>query len=103
MNRELLILLYKINVRGLSRAKVAEIFQEARFALNIDDEEIAKKYIVKQIFIPVQDGDSDVQVIFPVAAAPRIDELSKELIEKGIENGTLSDDEFWTNILNTVI
>lgn len=55
------------------------------------------------LVIPIQDGDCDVQVIFPVAAAPHIDEFSKELIKKGIENGTLSDDEFWTNILNNAV
>lgn len=89
--RELLIIVYKISVAGLTRAQAEDYLHRTyeTFALR-DDEELKENYIIREIFIPLADGDgqTSVEVIYPKPVyniSPTIDDLVDEISAR-IEN-----------------
>lgn len=67
MNKELLIILYKLNVEGMSRDSVEEYFSNFidEYSLK-NDIELKDKYIIREIYLPVEGQSSNVKVIYPV-------------------------------------
>ena len=88
MKKELLIIVYKINIAGLTSAQAAQHLHSTvdTFSLR-NDEELKDDYIIREIFLPLRDGegDSDVKIIYPMpryAISPEINELVSEISNK---------------------
>ena len=68
MKKELLIMVYKINVSGLTRYQSEEIIQNYIINTNISsDEELKENYIIREPYLPIQIGDSNIEIIYPIA------------------------------------
>lgn len=96
MKKELIIIVYKINVQGLTRHQSEQHIQQIihDFTLNFD-EELKDDYIIREIYLPIHNNEtSDVKVIYPISPkiseityiqSPEINELVSE-ISKAIKN-----------------
>lgn len=63
--KELIIMVFKIDVQGLTRQRAEEQLWHLMKEYSFDDEELKKDYIVKQIWLLTQ-GVTDVKVIYPI-------------------------------------
>lgn len=81
--KELIILVYKINIKNMTRQMANETMSELMKNVSLsNDEELKNNYIIKELFLPIHDGDSDVKVIYPVpqyTTSPEINELVTEI------------------------
>lgn len=78
--KQLIIIVYKINVEGLTRSNVQEHIENlSKFNSLKNDEELMNDYLIKEIWLPITDSDSDVKVIYPVS-------LDKEQLENLIND-----------------
>lgn len=103
--RELLIIVYKISVAGLTRAQAEDYLHRTyeTFALR-DDEELKENYIIREIFIPLADGDgqTNVEVIYPKSVyniSPTIDDLVEEISARIEDNPDTIFKQQWQKLL----
>lgn len=79
--KQLLIIVYKINVGGLTRQQAEQSMKALidEYMLS-SDIELKDNYIIKEIWLPVQNSESDVKVIYPISEPSPNNDLV-ELIE----------------------
>lgn len=67
MKKELIIIVYKINVAGLTRQQVDLYLLdlETKYNMSNDTELMANNYIIREIWIPITEGLTEVKVIYP--------------------------------------
>lgn len=88
MKKELLIIVYKINVAGFTRQHAEEFINGIYEAYSLkEDEELKENYIIREIFLPLHDGggETDVKIIYPKPiynTSPTIDDLVSEITNK---------------------
>lgn len=88
MKKELLIIMYKISVAGMSRQHAEEFISGIYEAFSLrNDEELKESYIIREIFIPLYDGggETNVEIIYPKPIyniSPTIDDLVTEISNK---------------------
>ena len=80
--KELIIIVYKIFVGNCSRQEVEQIMLDAVEKLTMKkDSDLTDNYIIKEIWLPILEGNSDVKVIYPIPASTKTIELD-ELIQE---------------------
>jgi hypothetical protein len=64
--KELIIIIFKINVQGLSSQRAKEVIYDmmTRYSFK-DDEELKERYMIRSIFMPTVTESSDVKVVYP--------------------------------------
>jgi hypothetical protein len=68
IKKELLIIVYKINVSGLTRQNTEEMMQNCIESGNLSsDEELKENYTIRELYLPIHIGDSNIEVIYPIA------------------------------------
>lgn len=78
--KQLIIIVYKINVDGLSRSSVQDYLSDLhKFNSLKNDEELMVDYIIREIWLTITESPSDVKVIYPVS-------LDKEQLENLIND-----------------
>jgi hypothetical protein len=94
MPKQLIIIVYKINVAGLSRDNAVQYLESIvkNYSLR-DDEELKDDYIIREVFLPLREGDgkSDVKIIYPIpkyTTSPEINDLVEEISNKIKEDPT---------------
>jgi hypothetical protein len=101
MAKELLILVYKINIQGLSRQvaqqQLHELMQNYCFS---KDEDIKENYIIKEIWLPITEGQSDVKVVYPT---PQYSIELEELVKSVSENMKKYPDSELVNNWNKIL
>lgn len=86
MKKELLIIVYKINVGGLSRQQAEEqVYGLMESYKMSDDPELTEDYIIKEIWLPIIEGQTDVKIIYPIPQYTQSIEL-EELVKSVSEN-----------------
>lgn len=84
--KELIIILYKIDIGGLTQQQAEQYLTSAVKAFSLkEDEELKDNYIIREIFLPVMKGETDVKVIYPIpryTTSPEINELVAEISNK---------------------
>jgi len=106
--KELLIIVYKIPIAGLTRQQAEEqIYQLMENYKMSDDPELIDDYIIKEIWLPTQDIGPDVKVIYPIPHTQNIksielENLIEELSTRINENpeGTFS--KMWERLLREI-
>ena len=93
MKKELIIIVYKFNVDGLTRQQSEQQINQFVSEFNLsNDEELKENYIIREIFLPVNNGDiTDVKIIYPIpryTTSPEINELVSEISNKIKEDPT---------------
>ena len=82
MKKELLIIVYKINVQGLSHRQAQQQLHVFMQHYNLsNDEELKEKYTIREIYLPIMEGQTDVKIIYPMTPSDEIIELEK-LVKK---------------------
>jgi hypothetical protein len=67
MEKQLIIIVYKINIDGLSKALVVQhIAQLHQLNSLINDEELKENFLIREIWLPVT-TETDVKVIYPLS------------------------------------
>ncbi|MCK9415223.1 hypothetical protein M0Q97_01030 [Candidatus Dojkabacteria bacterium] len=67
MEKQLIIIVYKINIDGLSKALVEQhIAQLHQLNSLINDEELKENFLIREIWLPVT-TETDVKVIYPLS------------------------------------
>jgi len=93
--KNLIIIVYKINVESLDRQQAEQYLHDIMKAYNFSqDEELKENYIIREIYLPVEGESTDVKIIYPIpryTTSPEINELVSEISDKIKEN---SDSEF---------
>ena len=80
--KELLIIVYKINVQGLSHRQAQQQLHVFMQHYNLsNDEELKEKYTIREIYLPITEGQTDVKIIYPMTPSDEIIELEK-LVKK---------------------
>lgn len=85
--KELIIIVYKINVGGINRSQAEEYMSAlvATYSLKDDLELQANDYLIREVWIPI-DGETDVKVIYPVTQnytfTPVVNDLIEEISDK---------------------
>lgn len=101
MKKELLIIVYKINIAGLSPQSADSLISNfiENCKLRFDDE-LKEDYIIREIYIPIQNGDTDVQIIYPLALSGDSYKLIKDINNK-IENDMIDEETkiYWKKLL----
>lgn len=103
MKKELIILVIKINVGGASRQEVDKMFSD--FIVNYslkNDEELNEHYIVREYYIPIHEGLTDIKVIYPVpeyVTSPEINRLVEEVALKIKEDPTNELKHHWEKLV----
>jgi len=86
MNKQLIIMVYRINIDGMSRSQASEQIGSLLSLYKLsDDEELKNDYIIREIWLPVTNGNSDVKIIYPVpryTTSPEINELADEISKR---------------------
>ena len=78
--KELIIIVYKINVEGLSRQRIEAEFHKFQTLYNLsDDLHLKNDYSIREIWMPVYKEESDVKVIYPIL--PKLDNDLSKLIK----------------------
>ena len=104
MKKQLLIIVYKVNVTGLTRQHVEEYIEHFvnTFSLR-HDEELKDDYIIREMFLPLREGDgeSEIKVIYPQPnyISPEINKLVSEITEKIKEDPTNTLKNQWTRLV----
>ena len=85
--KELIIIVYKINFGGYTTQQAEESMRQLIDAYNLrDDLEIKENYIIREIWLPIVDGETDVKVIYPITQSysftPEINDLVAEISDK---------------------
>jgi len=97
MKKELIIMVFKIDVEGLTRQEAEQHTSHLIKLYNFDDEELKNNYIIKQIWLPIR-GESDVKIIYPDIRFD--DKLIKEIEDAISEHPDSPITERLTEILN---
>lgn len=85
--KELIIIVYKINVGGYSRQQSEDYMSALVAAYNLKDDLELKdnNYLIREIWLPT-DNETDVKVIYPViqnyAFTPVVNDLIEEISDK---------------------
>lgn len=87
MNKQLIIIVYKICVSGLTRQQMENHMKSIYDTFSLrDDIELKDNYIIREIFIPVSEGcgETDVKIIYPQPTyiSPEINKLVDEITLK---------------------
>lgn len=92
MNKELIIILYKINIAGYSSLHTEEFINIFINSCSLrNDEELKENYTIREIFLPIKNGESDVHVIYPVTSTSNyINDLVNNINQK-IKDENVSD------------
>jgi hypothetical protein len=84
--KELIIIVYKINVNGQSAQRAEQnmhsIMENYSFT---NDEELKKDYTIREIYLPTEHEPTDVKIIYPVpryVTSPEINDLVEEISNK---------------------
>jgi hypothetical protein len=82
MDKELIIIVYKINVDGEAPKSVDRMLKDIanKYFLS-QDVELKENYIIREILLPVTKTSSDVKIIYPIPNCVKSAELD-ELIEQ---------------------
>jgi hypothetical protein len=100
--KQLLIIIYKLQVAGLTRDQVDDYFGSFQKAYSLrEDEELKENYIIREVFLPLSDGRSDIKVIYPQPnyISPEINKLVNEITEKIKEDPTNTLSIQWTRLV----
>jgi hypothetical protein len=89
--KQLIIIVYKINVDGLSRSRVDEQIDILNHSYSLTkDEELKNDYIIREIWLPITESPSDVKVIYPVT----LDNEQLEDLINDLKVGLINDRSF---------
>jgi hypothetical protein len=87
--KELIIIVYKISVAGLTRQQAEQSMSQiiAQYNLTEDLELKANNYLIREIWLPLGDGgETDVKVIYPITQnysfTPEVNDLVAEISDK---------------------
>ena len=98
--KELIIIVYKINVDGTSSDNVAEYKQKLSENGLSNDEELKNDYSIRE-FIPVIDQPTDIKVIYPINNSIETSEIIQEISKMVEENDTNFKKE-WLQLLRNI-
>ena len=88
--KELIIIVYKIDVDKLSRSMVEQMMDNLRATYHLsDDEELKENYHIREIYLP--SDETDVKIIYPIpkyTISPEINDLVAEITNKIKEDPT---------------
>ena len=102
--KELIIIVYKINFGGYTTQQAEESMRQLIDAYNLrDDLEIKENYIIREIWLPIVDGETDVKVIYPITQSysftPEINDLVEEISNKIKEDPTNTLSQHWKRLI----
>jgi len=100
--KELIIIVYKINVEGQNRSTVEQMISNLHSAYSLtDDNELKENYIIREMWLPVEQ-QSDIQVIYPVpryTTSPEINDLVEEISNRIKEDPTNTLSQHWKKLV----
>jgi hypothetical protein len=106
MKKELIIIVYKIKVAGLTRQMAEQQIHQLMLSYKLeDDEELKDDYIVREIWLPIQDGESDVKIIYPIpryTTSPELNDLVQEITEKIKKDPTNALKQQWERLVREI-
>ena len=84
MNKKLIIIVYKIVVGCLTaqqgKEQLSHLMQTYCFE---KDEELKENYYIREIWLPIKEGNSDVKVIYPINSnSPDLINLAEEVSKR---------------------
>ena len=82
MKKELIIIVFKLNVKGCSNSEINQILTENKIKNSLTkDKDIKEHYIIKEFWLPIIEGTSDIKVIYPVPEYFTSQEINKLIVE----------------------
>lgn len=106
MKKELIILLYRIDVGGLTRQQAEQQLGALMDEYSLrDDEELKEHYIIREVWLPINinggGGDSDVKVIYPIAVQQpsQLCDLIDEISARINDNPDSTLNQHWEKII----
>ena len=101
MKKELIIIVYKINIKNLDKADASEYMYKLSEQGLSHDEELKNDYSIREIFIPIVDNPTDIKVIYPINNSVETSELIEE-ISKIVEENDTGFKEEWKRLLRNI-
>jgi len=103
MKKELIIIVYRINVDGFSRQQAEQSIQSVmeEYSLSMD-EELKENYIIRDIFLPIRDGETDVKIIYPIGVKKDWNAEIKDINDRVKESGDDTSVRVWNKILREI-
>jgi len=89
--KELIIIVYKVNISGFSRQQAQDYMKELMDFYNLkDDIELkSNNYLIREIWLPLGDNDggqTDVKIIYPItqsyAFSPEVNDLVVDISDR---------------------
>jgi hypothetical protein len=104
MKKQLLIIVYKIDVQGSSKQQAEQIMAQLRDAYRLsEDIELKDDYIIREIWLPSY--ETDVKVIYPIpryTTSPELNNLVTEITERIRENPDSMFKTQWDRIVREI-
>jgi len=106
MKKELIIIVYRITVNGLTRQQAQQSIHDLMTTYKLtDDPELKDDYIIREIWLPVMEGQSEVKVIYPISrytTSPELNDLVKEVSNNIKNDPTNSFKKEWDRIVRDI-
>jgi hypothetical protein len=107
MKKKLIILLYRIDVGGLTRQQAEQQLGALMDEYSLrDDNELKEHYIIREIWLPINingsGGGSDVNVIYPITVqqtSPQLNDLIDEISARIKDHPDSTLNHHWTKII----
>ena len=107
--KQLLIIVYKINVRGLSHQRVEDSMKNMIENMSLtQDKELKENYHIREIWLPCTDDETDVKVIYPIKndhdcqSKSELDHIYKKIYEYIEENPDSEASKEMKKIIRTI-
>lgn len=103
MKKELIIIVYKFNIAGLTRQQAEQqTYEMMKEYCMSGDEDLKENYIIKEIWLPITEGQTDVKIIYPIPQYTQNIEL-EELVKNVSENMKKYPDTGLVNDWNKIV
>lgn len=101
MKKELIILLYRIGANYMTRQQLENEIQNFMKYSLINDDELKNNYIIREIFLPVNESSNDVKVIYPIAVQQpsQLCDLIDEISARINDNPDSTLNQHWEKII----
>jgi hypothetical protein len=101
--KELIIIVCRINIDGLSRQQVDESFRNMIEECSLSkDDELKENYIIREIFLPITNEASDVKIIYPIGTKKDWNAEIKDIDDRVKESGDDTSVRMWNKILREI-
>ena len=100
--KELIIIVYRINVDGCSNMNIMQMYENISESFLSKDDELKENYIIREIFLTINNEASDIKIIYPVGTKKDWNAEIKDIDDRVKESNDDTSIRVWNKILREI-